>query len=504
MCGMNKTVKRMAALVLTAGLCWYIPCAGAKPEADSAEKQAEPGVVKFTDVTEAVGIRGRGNAISWGDLDNDGFADLVIDGVIYRNEKGKKFTAVAALDMAAYRGPALIADFNGDGFCDLYLAGKGGALFLGDGKFHFTKGSAALNPRPCEGLAAADFDNDGWVDLYLANYENWKLQKCFPDVLLRNHRGELREEWIAPDKKLMRGRGATCCDFNEDRLIDIYVSNYRLMPNFLWVNQGKMRFADQARELGCAGAERKNMTFKNSRGIVYGSSGHTIGSVWADFDNDTYFDLFVGNFSHPPTYQDRPQFLKNSGPNGKWRFIDKSTTAAIPWQESYGSPAAGDIDNDGFVDLAYTAYYKGDTSRLFRNLGGWRFRDITATSGIKCGLGRQCAFADYDNDGRVDVFINGRLFHNDSTTPGGWLEVTVRGAAPNTSSPGTKVIAHCGDRKYIRQVEIGTGSGNQNDLRLHFGLGSWTGAVTLEVIPLVGEKIRMETPVNRIVEVRLR
>lgn len=499
----DKTGKLRNSAGCLAVMILCISCAGTKDISTAPPaKTADAEFIKFADVTTAMGIKPAGHCAAWGDLDNDGWTDLIVGGRIYRNEEGKKFVDVTTKTTAGYRGPCLIADFNGDGINDIYFSDNGGALFLGGGDFTFAKGKTAGNPRPALGLAAADFDNDGWIDIYIANYENWEKQIDYPDVMLRNNHGELLEQWVAPDEKLMRGRGATCCDFNNDRLIDIYVSNYRLMPNFLWVNHGKWNLIDEARAFGCAGAERKDVVFKNGKGFAYGSSGHTIGSVWADFDNDAYFDLFVGNFSHPPAYQDRPMFLKNGGPENNYHFIDKSAVANIPWQESYGSPAAGDIDNDGLVDLAYTTCYKGDTSRLFRNLGNWRFQDITTTADIRCNLGTQCAFADFDNDGRLDLFINGHLLRNVSTTSGKWLGVVLVGKAPNTSAPGAKVIADCDGKKYVRQVEIGSGSGNQNDLRIHFGLGEVQRPVKLEVIWPDGTISQIETMPNQIIKIQ--
>ena len=321
-----RKVGNFAGCLATAIFC--VSCTGTK-DLSTSVKANNPTTefIKFADVTAATGINPGGRCAAWGDLNNDGWTDLIADGRIYRNEEGKKFVDITTKTTAEYRGPCLIADFNGDGINDIYFSDNGGALFLGKGDFTFSRGKAASNPRPAFGLAAADFDNDGWVDIYIANYENWEKQLDYPDVILRNNHGELIEQWVAPDEKLMRGRGATCCDFNNDQLIDIYVSNYRLMPNFLWVNYGKWNLIDEARAFGCAGSERKDVVFQNGKGLSYGSSGHTIGSVWADFDNDSYFDLFVGNFSHPPAYQDRPMFLKNGGPE---KNIASSTKAQLP------------------------------------------------------------------------------------------------------------------------------------------------------------------------------
>jgi enediyne biosynthesis protein E4 len=440
--------------------------------------------VKFKDVTQDFGLKKLGNQkASWADLNNDGWVDLISQGRIWKNIDGKRFVDVSKdSGITPVRGVCVVADFNGDGQKDLYFTGKGGTLYLGNGKLKFSKGKAFKNKAGATRAACAvDMDNDGYIDLYVANYEIWKKRLGYHDIILRNDKGSLVKQWEASDEKLMRGRGATSCDFNNDGLMDIYVSNYRLMPNFLWVNKGNWKMSDKAREYGCAGGERKSAVFKNSRKIPYFSSGHTIGSLWADFDNDTYFDLFVGNFSHPPKYQDRPLFLKNGGPAKKYHFSDKSALAKIPWQESYCSPAAADVDNDGLVDVFFNTIYPRDTGRLFHNQGGWRFKDVTPRSTIKARRSYQNAFADFDNDGRIDLLTSGRLYRN-VTNARNWLEITLNGKAPNTSAIGAKVIIDCNGKKYIRQVEAGTGEGNQNDLRLHFGIGKASGSVKVKVI----------------------
>ena len=474
--------------------------------AQQAETDLEDQLVKFEDVTEQTGLKSKGRCAAWVDLDNDGWVDLIADGRIWRNHNGKYFADVTGASAIADHAlsPCIAADFNGDGRIDLYFVKGPGALYLNQGSFRFIPGRAAANPCPQYPMAAAaaDLDGDGYPDIYAANYEDWNEQLNFPDVILRNNHGALELQWVAPPDMTMAGRGATCCDFNNDGKMDVYVSNYRLMPNFLLVNYGDWKLLNKAVEYGCAGSERKEVIIKNKQGLAYGSSGHTIGSVWADFDNDTYFDLFVGNFSHPPVWQDRPQFLQNSGPAGKYRFVDKSAAAAIPWQESYASPAAADVDNDGRIDLFFTTVYKGDSSRLFRNLGNWKFRDVTESAGSRSAVTYQAAFADFDNDGRIDLITGGRLYRNISSG-GDWLKVKLSGKAPDTMAIGTKVIVEAGDKKIIRQVEAGTGSGNQNEPTLHFGLGR-TGDTPLKVTIIWPNGVKQETSSrpNRQIEIK--
>ena len=460
--------------------------------------------IEFKDVTNDVGLnKVGGQKAAWADLNDDGYPDIVSGGKVWKNVKGKKFVNVTkGSGIKPIHDGSVIADFNGDGCKDIYFIQNGGKLYLGNGDFTFRPGKADVNKAGAvQGMCAADLNNDGYVDLYLANYEIWKNQVGFRDIILRNDNGIMKKQWEACDEKLMRARGATSCDFNNDGRMDIYVSNYRLMPNFLWINDGNWKFRDEATIFRCAGTQRRNHVFKNCLKIPYGSSGHTIGSLWADFNNDTYFDLFVGNFSHPPKYQDRPQVLQNGGPQNSYRFFDRSKLAKIPWQESYGSPAAADIDNDGLVDIFFNTCYPRDNGRLLQNLGGWRFEDITEQTPIKSRRSYQNVFADFDNDGRIDLLNSGRLYRNVGNTYN-FLEIKLLGEAPNTSAIGAKVIVQAGDKKYIRQVEAGTGTGNQNDLRLHFGLNDYSGNVKITVFWPNGKKQNTVSEINKFIEVK--
>lgn len=445
-----------------------------------------PAAPLFEDVTEAVGLAGigRDGGVTWVDLDGDGWCDLVVQGRIWRNVEGKKFVEVTKESGVPPLGwSATAADFNGDGHIDLVFPNREGALWLGDGRFGFVKGEMAKTPNSHSmGAAAADFDGDGWVDLYGSSYEIWEKQQSFPDFRYRNNRGKLDLAWVADNPETMRSRGGvTAADFNNDGAVDVYVGNYRLQPNFLWVNDGKANFVNRAAEFGAAGTMREDTKFKTELGVEYPCCGHTISAVWGDFDNDGLFDLFVGNFSHPPKYQDRPMFLQNGGPGKEYRFLDRSADAAIPWQESYAGSAAADYDNDGRLDLFFGTIYKGDRGKLFRNEGNWKFSDVPDAGGIQCERTFQAAWADFDNDGRPDLFTGGRLYRN-AGPAGNFLRITLADRAPNTAAIGAAVkLTGEGFLSQVRQVEAGTGCGCQNELACHFGLGKAEGEATAEV-----------------------
>ncbi|MGC9316947.1 MAG: CRTAC1 family protein, partial [Armatimonadota bacterium] len=270
-------------------------------------------------------------------------------------------------------------------------------------------------------------------------------------------------------------RGVTAADFDEDGDADVYVSTYRLQPNYLWLNTGEIPMQEVAGERGAAGIAKDVINYTG--GISYPVCGHTIGSAWGDLDEDGHIDLFVGNFSHPPAYQDRPQFLRNQGPP-EWAFEDMSEGAGLAWQESFASPALADFDNDGDLDLYFTTVYDGDHSVLYRNDGEWTFTDVTAEAGISAANTYQGAWADYDNDGDLDLLTGGKLYENRAAT-GHWLKLRVDGPG---AAIGAVARVRIGERVLTRAVCSSTGQGNQNEMTLHFGLGDHAGPVELQIV----------------------
>jgi len=464
------------------------------------------GIEPFADVTEEVGIHTpSGGEAAWGDYDNDGWVDFY-DGRLWRNEGGKKFSEVDG----PFSGPGIWGDFNNDGFLDLYLYASHLLLRNDSGTGVFVAVEDGLPERPIQvsrGAAWGDLDGDGYLDLYITGYEIWPDQE-WPDVIFRNAKGtSFSEGWRT--ERVERARGVTLADFDEDGDLDVYVSNYRLQPNRLLLNGGSGNMTDVGADYGVDGDGD------------LGAWGHTIGSAFGDFDNDGHLDLLVGNFSHPPAYQDRTKFLRNRGPAGKFRFQDRSAEAGLAWQESFATPALGDFDNDGFLDLCLTAVYGGDHNVLVRNVsahfhdapqnsgtdgdspvGAWRFQDVTSDVGLPAASTYQAAWADYDNDGHLDLAIGGRLLRNPGNT-NHWLKVRLDGGAgTNRAAIGTSVRVRAQGWILTRQVAGGMGEGNQNDLTLHFGLADHTGPVKIDVRWDDGSLQSVESDVDQTVEVK--
>ncbi|MEE2640478.1 MAG: CRTAC1 family protein [Planctomycetota bacterium] len=431
-------------------------------------------VAQFSDVSGEFGYSGGGKA-AFADFDNDGFVDLY-SGKLWRNENGKKF--VEATESGIGGGEGIWGDYDNDGQVDLFTFTGTGALYrnLGGGKFESVK-FPELPTRNSRGAVWIDLNNDGLLDLYVGGYEIWQ-QAVHPDVAYLN-RGKdgFEEVWRSPEN--FSARGVAAADYDGDGFVDVYVSNYRLQPNFLWKNNGKNGFENVAEQLKAHGIPDQVIGYTG--GIRYPICGHTIGSCFSDIDNDGLIDIFVGNFSHPRPGQDHPQFLKNGGKEKNFAFEDKSESAGLAWQESYASPAFADFNNDGLLDLYFTTVYGVGSGNirnypvLYQGKGDWKFEDVTAPQKVN-GLPPtyQAAWADLDNDGDLDLCTAGKIFRNDNQATGKWLKIVLSGDGKraNRSGIGATVRIRSGNQVITRHVESGTGEGNQNDLTLHFGFGA--------------------------------
>jgi hypothetical protein len=440
----------------------------------------------FTDVTATVmPDLASTNQLAWGDYDNDGFVDLSFYGTLLRNNGAVNFSVPTLEPGSRLNGSpnvdGLWGDHDNDGWLDFYAFSAQELYHNNSGNSFSVADFPSLPTQLSRGASWADHDNDGYLDLYTGGYEI-PDHADYSDIILHNNLGAgFSNTWTQPTPR--PGRGITSADFDRDGDIDVYVSNYRLLPNQLQVNDGSGSFSEQAGSYGVQG------------GVANGHWGHTIGSAWGDINNDGEIDLFVGNFAHDAGYsgpqrQPESRFLRNRGPAQGYTFEDMGQ-GGVGWQESYASPALGDYDNDGDLDLFFTTVYavaSGGISnfpRLYRNDGNWNFTDVTASEGLS-GIRPtyQAAFADYDNDGDLDLATGGTLFRNDTLNSHHWLKLKMVGDGDtvNRDAVGTQVRITSGGQTFMRQVEFGTGEGNQNEPTLHFGLGNIVGPVDLDIL----------------------
>lgn len=461
--------------------------------------------------------------VSWGDYDNDGDDDIMTNGpTLYANNGDGTFedlTDVLVFTTASTNG-GVWGDFNNDGCLDYFGQGYADALLMNtcnaDGQgYSFVDatsesgindiqterdcdGDGGEEVSPTEGSAWFDIDNDGWLDLYLANYEcssEFDYFMNYDDKVWRNNGDGTFTDWTEASKIAQinhAGRGATTGDYDQDGDIDVFVSNYRLDPNFFYRNEGNGELRDVALQNGTKGT------------AVAGAFGHTIGSVFGDVDNDGDFDMVHANLAHPFFYwfSDTSQILIN---NGEGRFTNEGVERGLYYRETHSNPTLFDADNDGDLDLFITAVYSSRDSDFYLNDGTGNFTLTNYESGLVQRNGWGSSVSDFDKDGDVDL-IAYDLFENTATDLGHWVSIRVFGGLQggpaddwqdwtglsNISGIGATVKVKTTRGEQIRQVSGGSGTGVQDSMYLHFGLGLAENIESIEVLFQGGNTLLLE------------
>jgi len=447
---------------------------------------------KFIDVTKDAGLGGViAPRVAVGDFDNDGFEDLCLCGRIFKNNGGKTFTDVTVQAKVGLRGitGALWLDYDNDGRLDLLCLSTHRLWLwrnLGNGVFEDNTEEAGLDVvlrGAPEAAAAADYDADGWIDLFVGGFEHPRRQGVGRvDFLFRN-RGKGRFEDVS-QKSGIRGerdycaRGCAWGDFDNDGDLDLYVANYRLHPNQLWVNQGGGKFVDRAEELGVRGTP--------GQGRFAHAFGHSFGCAWGDIDNDGDLDLVVGNLVRARYihFSDTTAVYINGGKGNGWKFADAMPTAGIRFEEMTADASLCDFDNDGDLDLLFTAIYRERPTFLYQNVGNNRFQPVTWRANAVTFNNLGHAWFDKDNDGDMDLVLGSaagvRLLENQATDTS-WLRVQLVGKRSNRLGIGARISVAAGPLRLVREVTAGSGTTSQGSPIAHFGLASHKGSVDIAV-----------------------
>lgn len=412
----------------------------------------------FINIGGELGLPNGGDEIrglSWGDLDGDGFVDLlggsnvvpVVPGqnrsYVWKNDGGHKFVEVAV--EIGLTIPERISrqanwiDFDNDGRLDLYASNRAGSnqLYRNEGG-HFVKagGEGGVNDlRPTVGSCWFDYNSDGRLDLFLAN------QSGATDALWRNDGGGVFVD-VAPTLGMDqpgrdRSEGGVGCaigDYNNDGNLDVFVAVYG--ANLLYRNNGDGSFSEVAAEAGVD------------------NDGHAVGAAWGDYDNDGHLDLFVA------TYE--------------------------------GEPGA-----------------QTPLNLLFHNNGDGRFTQVLSKDGLLNAADHSVEFVDYNADGALDLAVTRGygsvgghlLFRNDlnAEARGRSLSVTVLDASGRVVVPGAEVrlFDQAGRIIASRQVPTGGGYNAQSAIPVHFGLKTLE-PLTVEVTYMIptGSKVQRVTDVD--------
>lgn len=383
--------------------------------------------VTFSDVTREAGITFHhfwgdrtsqipedvGSGVAWGDYNNDGWPDLfLVNSVgpitltpeavaqsparcaLYRNNKDGTFTDVteqAGLDLRIWGMGAAWGDYDNDGWPDLVISAYGENRLYhnnGDGTFTDVTKAAGLSGRRgfWSAVAWGDYDRDGYLDLYITGYVKYN--------------------------RLIDSAGALRYDVENPASIN--PSTFPPERNLLYHNNHNGTFTEVAAHAG-----------------VLGDKGRSLGATWADFDGDGWPDLYVANDLTPN------QLFRNRGDG---TFEDITNQARVADYRSGMGLAVGDWDGDGDLDL-FVSHWIAQENALFTNLlhddqqehlalrrsrpspgGGAESSGpplVFTDEADRYGLGQVSLdfvgwgtfFFDYDNDGRLDLFVaNGHTF----------------------------------------------------------------------------------------------
>jgi enediyne biosynthesis protein E4 len=424
----------------------------------------------FTDVTDKTGVPGTGYGLGcvWGDYDNDGFPDLFVtqygSDILYHNNGNGTFTdvtdkaGVAGLESGSFHSGATFLDYDRDDNLDLYVGsyvaldpdgprycnignvrsscppsaynGSSDALYHNNGDGTFTNVTRSLNVLQPHGknlsVGAADYDNDSWPDLFIAN-------DGLAAYLYHNDHGKSFREIAAPSGMAFSASGslmAAMCislgDYDNDGWLDLYISDFQGSSDHIWHNDGKGNFDEVSDEAGITGPTHNVLSF---------------GGGFIDYDNDGWVDLFIANGHVYPE-------IEQASPGTRYKQVNS----------------------------------------VFHNDGRGKFVETSKETGVADQTphaARGVAFADFDNDGFVDVLVadNGGpplLLHNGGDE-NHFINFKLVGTTSNRDAMGARVHVVSGGISQIREIAGGGSYLSQSDLRANFGTGRATVAQTVEI-----------------------
>jgi len=403
------------------------------------------------------------------DFNNDGLVDIYHpnfreNGRLYLNRGNGQFLDILP-DIDLVEGTnmwgAVFGDYNNDGYLDILFEDLSAPskLYLNNRNRTFTEVNTVANvsiKNLAQGVAWSDFNLDGTLDFLAVN-------DIGPNQLFKNLDGArfLDISLSANVETFGNSYGISWSDINNDNYPDAFITTchptdpLRSIKHLL-LNNGDETFTNINTTAGVA------------------DSLPSWGVVFLDYDNDSDFDIYIGNSVHAPRLGHN-RLYRNNGDN---TFTNASFLAGVAGEADENSYAVSEADfnNDGWVDLYVTNLSQRD--RLYRNNGDGTFTDIATQAGIRLNEHRAVAVADFNNDGWIDIFTAGNFQNLLMLNDGGdnhWLRIRTRGITSNYFGVGTRIEVYTDMLQQVREIRAGDSFCAQNhNLTAHFGLGQAT------------------------------
>ena len=448
------------------------------------------------------------------DYDNDGWLDLLIaNGMdwpghvrqhstlkLYRNNRNGTFTDVtvaAGLNVEMYAMGLAVADFDNDGWPDVYVTCVGqNRLFRNNkGRFVDVTAAAGLGSRVSFSTSALwfDYDRDGLLDLFVCNYVRWSPEHdvfcaadgrnksyCTPEAyrgstcwLFRNKGNGTFEDVTAKSgifDSTSKSLGVAMFDYDRDGWLDLLVAN-DTQPNKLYRNNRDGTFSEIGVKAGVAFSED-------------GKARAGMGVDVADFENSGLAGIAITNF-------DNEMMALHRG--GTLADVAVKTGVGAASRNSLGFGCLfADLDLDGWLDLVAVNGHIDSTARnlrpgavyaqaphVFLNEGrGAKFRDVAGEVGFGTArVARGLACGDFDRDGDVDLLVTTNqgpalLYRNDVSNGNKAVRLKLTGTKSNRDAVGALVRLFTPDgQQQTRMVKTGSSYLSQSELALTFGMG---------------------------------
>lgn len=420
----------------------------------------------FHNISEASGINYDGfhHAVGIADYDGDGWEDLYVgtrfgNNLLFRNLGNMEFEEVsefAGVDDPSTTQAVIWGDFNNDGAPDIFAGNylESNSLFINNGNGTFTDATASWNvgnTGPCRSLHAADFDQDGWLDVYVVNMNS-------QNILWRNTGQEefINATFSAGTTDSGIGMGSLFFDADNDGDQDLYLTHDGNQTNKYFRNDGDGTFTEMA----------------NAVGLAY--QGNCMGVDAADVNHDGWLDLYITDL-YPSAF-----FLNN----GDGTFTEEAEALGIndigmTWGMTWFDY---DLDSEWDLYIANDYSFGPAPNILYHGLGNLDFEIVSEGDSIlehpfaDYGM----AHADFDRDGDLDLAIAtsgspvqpGLQLLENKNSSGHFVQFELEGTLSNRDAIGSRMTIYFDQTNRMDEINAGQGYSGANSLQVHFGLGA--------------------------------